>query len=165
MSLKTKLQEDLRKNLKEGNSLAVSVLRLLIAAILNKEKEKRYKLVKSAGVKETELAKESELTDEEIIAVISSEIKKRKEAIAEYERGKREELAEKEEKEIEVLKKYLPEQLSEEEIKKIIKQAIKKAGAKELKDMARVMAEIMPKVRGRADGSLVSKIVKDSLSS
>lgn len=163
MSLKTKLQEDLRKNLKGGDILAVSVFRLLSAAIFNKEKEKRYKLAKSSELKEEELAKESELTDEEILEVISSEIKKRKEAILEFEKGKREDLVKKEKAEMEILKRYLPEQLSEEEIKKIAEEAIKKIGAKEIKDIGKVMAELMPKVKGRADGSLVSKIVKEIL--
>jgi uncharacterized protein YqeY len=73
-------------------------------------------------------------------------------------------LAEKEKKEIEVLKKYLPEQLSGEEIKKIAEEAIKKTEAKEMKDMGKVMAELMPQVKGRADGATVSKIVKELLS-
>lgn len=160
--LKVKIQEDLKKGMKEKNELAVSVLRLVLAAVLNKEKEKRYRLSK-AGAKEEDLAKESELTDEEIIEVISSEGKKRKEAILEYEKGKRQDLAEKEKKELEILKKYLPEQISEEEIKKIAEEAVKKVGAKEPKDMGRVMAELMPKVKGKADGGSVSKIVKDLL--
>lgn len=81
-----------------------------------------------------------------------------------YEQGKRPELAEREKKEIEVLKKYLPKQLSSEELKKIVKESIEKTGAKEMKDMGKVMADINPKIRGRADGGDVSKIVKELLS-
>jgi len=162
--VKTKIREDLRKGLKEKNALRVSVLRLLLAAIFNKEKEKRYKLAKSQQLKEAELAKESELTDDEIIEVVSSEIKKRREAILEYERGKREDLAEKEKKEAEILKKYLPEQLSEEEIQKLVKEVINKIGAKELKDIGKVMKEVMPKVKGRAEGGLISQSIKKLLS-
>jgi len=113
--------------------------------------------------KEEEIEKESQLTDQEIIDVISSEIKKRKEAILEFEKGKREDLAEKEKAEIGILQKYLPEQLSEEDLKKLAKEAIDKVGAKESKDMGKVMAELMPQVKGRAEGSEVNRIVKKLL--
>lgn len=164
MSLKSQLQEDLESALKEKREIEISVLRMLKAAIFNKEKEKRYKLTKQKPeLTEEELVKDSQLTDEEVIEVVSSEIKKRKEAILEYEKGKREDLVEKEKKELAILEKYLPEQLSEEEIKKLAKEAIEKTGAKEPKDMGKVMAELMPKVKGKAEGGLVSKIVKELL--
>lgn len=176
-SLKEKIKEDFKKALKENKEIEVSTLRLLNAAILNKEKEKRYKLSKEKSeLEEKDLEKESQLTDEEVLEVISSEAKKRKEAIVEYEKGKREDLAAKEKQELEILENYLPEQLSEEEIKKFVQEAIEKTGAKEMKDYnpptalqgkniyGKVMAELMPKVKGRADGSLVSKVVKDVLS-
>lgn len=155
MELKKRIQQDLNSALKEKRELEVSVLRQLLAAILNKEKEKRFKIKEEKDV---------QLTDEEVIEVISSEAKKRREAIELYVRGSRPELAEKEKKELEILQRYLPEQLSEEEIKKLAKEAINKTGAKEIKDMGRAMAELMPKVKGRADGSLVGKIVKELLS-
>jgi len=164
--LKEKIRENLNSSLKEKKELATSVLRLINAAILNKEKEKRYKISKEkpAGeIKEEELEKESQLTDEEIIDVISSEIKKRKESIVLFEKGGRQDLADKEKKEAEILGKYLPEQLSEEEVKKIVEETVKKVGAKEIKDMGKVMAELMPKIKGKADGFLVSKIVKELL--
>lgn len=154
MILREKIKQDLNEAIKKKEELALSVLRLLSASILNKEKEKRYK----SGE-----AKDAPLTDEEIIDVISSETKKRKEAAELYERGGRLELAEKEKKEMEILRKYLPEQLSEEEIRKLVGQAIAKTGAKEMKDMGRVMAELMPQVKGKADGNLVSKVVKELL--
>lgn len=164
MTLKQKIQEDLKTSLKERKELEVSVLRLLNSTIINKEKEKRYKISKEKpDLKEKELEKESQLTDEEVIEVVSSEIKKRKEAILEFQKGKREDLVAKEKQELEILEKYLPEQLSEEEIKKLAKEAIEKTGAKEPKEMGKVMAELMPKLKGRADGSLVSKIVKELL--
>ena len=152
--MKQKIQEDLNSVLKEKKELEVSVLRMLLAAILNKEKEKRFKSGK---------AEEVPLTDEELIEVIFSEIKKRKEAAGLYEKGGRQELAEKEKKEAAILQPYLPAQLSEEELKKLAKEAIEKTGAKEQKDMSRVMQELMSKVKGKADGSLVSKIVKEIL--
>jgi len=173
MSLKEKIQEDLKISLKEKRELEVSVLRMLKAAIFNKEKEKRYKFTRQnpaerdlgglSKEKQEKLEKESALTDEEIIEVIYSEIKKRKEAIDLYEKGNRPELAGKEKKEVEILQSYLPEELSEEEIKKIAEEAIGKTGAKEIKDMGKVMGIITPQVKGKADMSLVSKIVKESL--
>jgi len=165
MSLKEKIIQDLSSATKEKKETEVSVLRQLSAAILNKEKEKRFKLTKEKpDISEKDLEKESQLgTDEEIVEVIFSEAKKRKEAILEFEKGERQDLAEKEKKELEILQKYLPEQLSEEEIKKLVKEVIKKVGAKEIKDTGKVMAEMMPQVKGRADGNLVSKVVKELL--
>jgi uncharacterized protein YqeY len=162
MSLKEKIEEDLKRAMKERKEREVSVLRLLKDAIFKKEKEKRYKIF--GKVKEEKLEKESQLSDEEIIEVIFSEIKKRKEAIFEFEKGKREDLVKKEKEEIEILKKYLPEQLSEKEIEKLAKEIIEKVGAKDVKDMGKVMKELMPKVKGRADGALVPKIVRELLS-
>jgi hypothetical protein len=164
--VKAKIQKDLKGRLKERDELAVSVLRLLLAAIFNREKEKRYQLSKKKpDLTPEELEKESQLVDEEVIEVISSEIKKRKEAILEFEKGKRLDLVKKEKKEVEILERYLPEQLSEEEIRKLVKETIEKIGAKEIKEMGKVMAELMPKLKGRAEGSLVSKIVKELLGS
>ncbi|MDD2696588.1 MAG: GatB/YqeY domain-containing protein [Candidatus Pacebacteria bacterium] len=164
MNSKERIHQDLNAVLKGRKELETSVLRQLLAAVLNKEKEKRYKISKekpdAGGV---ELDKECQLTDEEVMDVISSEIKKRKESIELFERGGRQELADKEKKEAEILGKYLPEQLPEEEVKKIVEEAIAKVGAKEIKDMGRVMSELMPKVKGRAEGTLVSKIVKELL--
>jgi len=161
MELSEQIQADLKNFLKTGKTFEVGVLRMAIAALHNREIEKRIKLSKSEPLEK--LDELSKLSEEEVIATISSEIKKRREAIIEYEKGKRQDLADREKKEIEILQKYLPEQLSEEEIKKLAKEAIKKIGAEEPKDMGKVMAELMPKVKGKADGSLVSKIVKDFL--
>lgn len=164
--LKEQIRKDLNSALKEKKELEVSVLRLLRAAIFNKEKAKRYKISKEKPeAKKEEIEKESELTNEEVMEVISSEIKKRKETILEFEKGKREDLAKKEKEEIEILQKYLPEQLSEDEIKKLAKETIEKIGVKEIKDLGKVMAELMPKVKGRAEGSLISRIVKEFLTS
>ncbi|KKT16411.1 MAG: hypothetical protein A2654_00135 [Candidatus Nealsonbacteria bacterium RIFCSPHIGHO2_01_FULL_43_31] len=154
MALKQQIQGDLTESVMDKEELRSSVLRLLLAAILNKEKEKRYKLKEDKDVP---------LIDEEIIDVILSEIKKRREAIELYEKGGRHELADKEKKEAVMLQKYLPEQMPEEELGKIVKEAIKKVGAKEQKDMGKVMQELMPKTKGKADASLISKIVKELL--
>ena len=154
--LKEKIQADLKDSMKQKEELSLSVLRMLSAAILNKEKEKRFKSGKAEDIV---------LADEEILEVISTEIKKRKEALTVYEQGGRKELSEKEKKEAEILQKYLPEQLSEEELRKLVKAAIAKTGAKEQKDMGKVMQELMPEVKGKADVSLVSKVVKELLTS
>jgi len=162
--LKEKIQEDLKLALREKREIELSALRMLISAINNKEIEKRTKIWKEKPeLRPQELKKESILTDDEILEVVSSEIKKRKEAILEFEKGKREDLVKKEKAEMEILQKYLPEQLSEDEIKKLVKEVIEKTGAKEIKDIGKVMAELMPKIKGKAEGGLVSKIVKESL--
>jgi hypothetical protein len=162
--LKQQIQSDATEALKSRDQLKSGTLRMLLAAIVSREKEKRYKISKQKPeMPEQELIKESELTAQEIIEVILSEIKKRKDAIALYEKGRRQELAEKEKKEIEILKKYLPEQLSEEELQKIVKEAIEKTGASSMKDMGKIMAEVMPKIKGKADGSSISKVVKELL--
>ena len=114
------------------------------------------------------MSKESELTDEQIIEVVFSEIKKRKDAAVLYEKGNRPELADIEKKEIEILKKYLPEQLSKEELKKIVQESINRVGGPEgrpeIKDMGKIMADLMPKIKGKADGGEISKIIKEILS-
>lgn len=163
--LKEKLRQDLKEALKEKREVEVSTLRLVLAAIFNREKEKRYKISKKEpDLTEDELIKKSQLTDEEIIELLFSEVKKRREAILEFEKGKREDLVQQSKKEIEILQKYLPKQLSEAEIKKEAMAVIEEIGAKALKDMGRVMANLMPKLKGKAEGSIVSKIVKDLLS-
>ena len=164
MSIKEKVQQELNTAVKEKKEIETLVLRQLLAAVLNKEKEKRFKISKEKPeISEKDLKKESQLTDQETIEVISSEVKKRKEAIVEFEKGERPELAEKEKKELGILEKYLPEQLSEEEIKDLAKKAVEKLEAKELKDLGKVMAELMPQVKGKADGNLVGKIVRELL--
>ena len=153
--LKHQIQQNSTEALKSGNQFDLGVLRMLLAAILTKEKDKKYK---------EKIEGEAQLTDEQVLEVISAEIKKRKDAIVLYEQGNRPELADREKKEVEVLKKYLPEQLSPEELKKIVAESIAKTGAKEMKDMGKVMADLNPKIKGKADGGEASKIVKELLS-
>ena len=173
--LKNKIQLDATKSLKQGDQELSGVLRLVLAAITSKEKEKRYKIFSlremsrrdtkdDADKSEEDLIKKSELSDDEVIDTISSEIKKRKDAIVLYEKGNRPELAQKEKKEIEVLQKYLPEQLSLEELKRLVQESVSKVGAKEVKDIGKVMADLIPKVKGRADNTEVSRIIKELLS-
>ena len=163
--LKQQLQDDTKSAMKDSNQEVVGVLRMAVSAIGAKEKEKRYKASKEKpDISEEELIKQSQLSDDEIIGVLSSEIKKRKDAIVLYQQGNRPELADKEKKEIEVLQKYLPDQLSETEVKKLIEESIAKVGAKEMKDMGKIMADLAPKVKGKADNAQISNIIKGILS-
>ncbi len=162
--LKQKIQSDIKESMKAKDSVSVMVLRMTVAAINAKQTEERYKISKDAPEKTEEvLIAESELSDDEIIGVLASEIKKRKDAIVLYEQGGRPELAELEKNEITILQKYLPEQLSADEIKKLVEEAVASTGAKEMRDMGKVMAELNPKIKGRADGKVVSDMVKELL--
>ena len=162
--LKEQILQNLNVAVKEKKDVEVLVLRQILATVLNKEKEKRFKKSKEKpDLSGQEMEKESLLTEEEVLEVVSYEAKKRRESIVEFEKGGRNDLVEKEKIELTIIETYLPEQLSEEEIRKLVKEAVEKTGAKEQKDMGRVMAELMPKTKGKTDGSLVSKIVKESI--
>lgn len=160
--LREKINSDIKQAMIAKQELLLLVLRGVNAAIKNKEIEKRTKLVKTEKdlIKVDELCK---LNDEEIIDVISSEAKKRKDSIFEFGKGNRPDLVEKEQKELEILKQYLPEQMPEDAVREIIKKAVEETGAVGPKDTGKVMAKIMPQVKGKADGSLVSKIVGELL--
>jgi len=162
MSLKEKIQADIKKAMQDKDALKVSVLRMAMANILNKEKEKRAKLNK-AGEEESKLDELSKLTDEEVMEVISSEAKKRKDSIEQYRKGNREDLAEQEEKELSILNSYLPEQMDEEEIRKIVKQKIEELGVSTLQETGKVMGAVMPQLKGKADGNVINKIVQEEL--
>lgn len=162
--IKQQLQSDMKEAMKQGNSKTVEVLRMALASINAREKEKRYKLSKDfPGLDEKGLLQKSALEDGEVINVLSSEIKKRKDAILLYEQGGRFELAVGEKGEIAILQPYLPEQLSEDDLKKRIEASIEKIGATQIKDMGKVMADLMPSIQGRADSTVVSGIVKSLL--
>ena len=161
MTLWEKINSDFKEAYKAKDETLVSTLRLLLAAIKNKEVEKRTKLSKSEPIEKLEEL--SKLSDEEIISVVFSEVKRRKEAAEQYKQGGREELARKEEQEMKILSFYMPEQLGEEEIKKLVQEAIKKTGASGLPDLGKVMGALMPQVKGKADGNLVNKIVREEL--
>ena len=164
--LKEQIQKDINEAAKNKEELRLQVLRMLSAAILNREKEKRYKISKEKqGAPEEDLARASWLIEEGVLETLFSEVKKRKEAIIEFKKGNREDLVKKEEMELEILRKYLPEQLSEEEIKRLAKEAIAKVGAKEPKDIGRAIAELMPRIKGKAEGGDVSRIIKELLAS
>jgi uncharacterized protein len=147
MSLKEKLQEDWKTALKSKDRFKTTVISLAKAAILQAEK-----------------VDNSTLDDEAIIAIIAREVKQRREANLEFEKGNRQDLVEQNNKEIEILLEYLPQQLSSQEIADIIKDAVKETGATSAREMGKVMSAIKPKVKGRADGKLVSDLVKQILS-
>lgn len=149
--LHQKINDDQKEVMKAGKDFEVGVLRMLLSVLHNKEIEKKGK------------GQESNLTDEEVIEVLAREAKKRDEAAEMYVKGGRQELADKEKSEAEIIKKYLPEQLSEEETTKFIEQALAKTGAKEIKDLGRVMAELMKDIKGRADTKMASEIVRKKL--
>ena len=146
MSLHDDIVHDLTKALKEQNKETLSVLRGLKSAIKNRQVSLRQ-----------------ELTDEQIMEVIGSEIKKRREAIEKFHQGSRQDLVEKEETEIKILSTYLPPQLSADEIKEIIMQVIEELSASNPKDLGRVMKSAMPKMAGRAEGREVNRIAQELL--
>ncbi|MBI5191958.1 MAG: GatB/YqeY domain-containing protein [Nitrospirae bacterium] len=148
MSLLDRLSTELKESLKAGNQIKLSVIRLLKSSIKNKEIEKM-----------------SPLTDEEIIGVISSAVKQRREAIEQFKKGNREDLVQKETSEIEILQTFLPQQLSDEEIMNEVRTVINEAGASSPKDMGKVMKILIPRIKGRADGTKVSTIVKELMES
>lgn len=150
--LKQRINDDVKVAMKRGDTQRRLTLSLLQSAIKNKELQKRAKS-----------GKEEELNDEEILDVITSEAKKRKESIESYEKGGREEMARKERDELNVLMQYMPEQMSEDEIRTEAKKAIAEAGAKDIKEIGRVLGVLMPKLKGKAEGSVVSRIVKEEL--
>lgn len=160
--LKEKLKEDVKSALKAGDIGRRTTLSTLLSAVKNKELEKRSKLAKS-GTPADQLDSSSELTDEEIIEVLGSEIKKRRESAEIYINAARPELAEQEKAEAEMLSAYMPEQLSEEVIREKVREAIKATGAAGPKDMGKVIGQVMSAVKGQADGQVVSRIVKEEL--
>jgi len=162
MPLKDKISADFIAATKAGNKEKRGILSMLLAAIKNSEIEKRSKAGKTEEGKSLEEI--GRLADDEIISVISREIKQRKDSVDQYKAGNRLDLAEKEEKEIKVLTEYLPAQMPEEEIRQLVKAAIAKTKAASVKEMGKVMGAIMADVKGKADGTLVSKIVKEELS-
>lgn len=149
MDLDLKIKEDLRSALKSKETEKLSVLRMLASSMKNKQIEKK---------------KRDKLSDKEIQEVVFKEVKQRKDSISEYKKGNREDLAQKEQKEIEILNGYLSKQMSNADILNAVEKAIKSTSASSPSDMGKVMSKLMPEVKGKADGAVVSKIVKEKLS-
>ena len=154
--LQQQINNDLRQAMRNKETEIVSVLRMVVSAIKNKEIAVR----KGENVC---------LADEQIIEVLTSEMKKRKDSIIAYEQGDRQDLADKEEKEIKIIEKYLPKQMSDEEIENVVKEIVGTHGvgtygnASVQKDFGKVMGQVMARVKGKADGGRVSEVVKKVL--
>lgn len=144
--MRNKLLSDLTSAMKSQDKETLSVLRMVKGAIQLEEINKKH-----------------ELTDDEFIAVISKQIKTRKESILEFEKAGRNDLIDKTSKEVEILNKYMPEQLSEEEVLKVIDEAFNEVNPKAQSDMGRLMGYVNPKLKGKADMSFVSKTIKERL--
>lgn len=146
MNLKDQLFQDLKVAMKAGDKTRLGVIRLL-----------------RAKIGEMEIAKKRDLTDDELLSVLTSAVKQRKESISQYEQGNRQDLVEKEQAELEIIQKYLPEQLSEDKVKSIIADAIAETGAQSMQDLGQVMKIVMGRVKGQADGKMVNQLVRESL--
>ncbi len=146
MDLKTKLADDLTNAMKQREMVKVSTLRLLISAIRNKEIEKK-----------------KDLAEGDVLEVIQSEAKRRKESIEQYKNANRADLADKEETERKVLAAYLPEEMSEAQLKDIVQKTLQEVSAKGPQDMGKIMAALMPKIKGRVDGKQAQQVVQQLL--
>ena len=135
-------------------------------AMRNKDRMKKnvITMVRS-DIKQLEVDKRADVLDEDIIDIITKQVKQRKDALEEFEKAQRQEAIEETKEEIHILSTYLPEQLSKDEVEDIVKGAIKETNASSMKDMGKVMAAVMPKVKGKADGKIVNEVVKECLQS
>jgi len=147
--MKQQLRDELKKAMLARDAVKTSVLRMLLSAI-------QYFEIKKGGAG-------YEATDEDVLIVIAKEAKQHKDSIEQFSAGGRQDLVDKEKKELEILQAYLPAQMGEEEIRKLVIDAIKQTGASSPNDMGKVMGALMSKVKGKADGGLVSKIVREKL--
>jgi len=145
-SLSEQLFEEQKEATRARDRFRLSVIRMLRAELQN-----------------SAIAKKAPLDAEEELAVLTREVKKRQESLGDYKKANRQELLDDLEREIEILKKYLPEQLSEEELEKIVGEAIAETGAETKRDMGKVMGLLMPRVKGKADGSIVRRMVEEKL--
>ncbi len=147
MSLEERLVEEMKQAMKSNDKLRLSTIRMIRSGLKNKEIELRKKL-----------------EDEEIERVIQVMVRKGEESVEQFQTGGRTDLVEKEKKEIEILKSFLPQPLGREEILKIIDQSIQETQATSPKDIGKVMKSVMPKIGGKADGKLINQLVKEKLS-
>jgi uncharacterized protein YqeY len=146
MQLKGEIQDAVKAAMKSRDSTTLSTLRMLLAAVHNEEINRRR-----------------ELSDEEIRKTVGTLCKQRQESIALFRQGGRAELATQEEAELEILRRYLPQPLSEDELRSLLTESIRQVGASGLQDLGKVMKDVMPKVSGRSDGKRVNEIAKELL--
>lgn len=147
MSLLKQLQSDMITAMKDRDKDTLAVVRMLKAAVQNAQIEAGH-----------------DLTPDEEVAVMSREYKQRKESLAEFQKAGRQDLIDKTNNELKVVEKYLPKQLSADDVKKIVSETVQEVGAASMKDFGKVMGAVMPKVKGQADGKLVNQAVKETLS-
>ncbi len=147
MSIKEQLKSDMKDAMRAKDKIKLSTIRMIMSLVKNAEIEKR-----------------GELTDEEVVSLLQKYAKQRRESIEMYEKGGRQDLVDKEKSELLIVESYLPEQLDENEIKNIVKSVIAEVGASSVRDMGKVMQAVMPKLKGRADGSIVNRVVRELLS-
>lgn len=145
---KKEINEQLKLAIKNKDTVRLNVLKLLKTELTNEEVKNERK----------------ELTESQVIQVIQRSVKRRKEAIEEFRKVGQDDRVAEEEAELKILTEFLPEQLTSQEVERIVDETIREVGAETLKDMGRVMSAVMPKVRGRADGKIVSEIVRNRLS-
>src|SRR4030043_1183991 len=147
MGLEERLVEEMKHAMKSNDKLRLSTIRMIRSAVKNKEIEQR-----------------SQLTDESIAKVIQGLVRKGEESVEQFRAGGRMDLVEKEEKEIEILKSFLPQPISREEILRTIDQSMEETQASSLKDLGKVMKSVIPKLGGKADGKLINQLVRERLS-
>ena len=146
MTLKEKLLSEMREAMKSKDSLKLGTIRSVISAVKNQEIDLR-----------------KDLDEEEILAIVSREVKKRKEAASLYEKGKRPELKDKEIQEMEILQTYLPKQVSEEVLRQRIQEVITETGAEGMKDFGKIMKTLVPEFKGKADNALIKELTNEYL--
>ena len=151
MSIKDQIMADLKQAMKNKEQDKLRVLRSIKSKLLEREISERKE-------------GEASLSDEQTIEVLMKAAKQRKESIEQFEKGDRNDLADAEKAELEIIDSYLPEMLSEEEVRYIARDKIEELGAKDMSDMGQVMGALMQELKGKAEGSVVSKVVKDELS-
>lgn len=146
MSLSERLNDDMKQAMRDKDKFKLTVIRIIRSAIKNVEIDQR-----------------KELTDDEVLTILNREVKQRRDSLQDFEKAGRDDLVEKINLELAIISEYLPQQLSEEEIKSIVQQTIQEVGASTKAEIGKVMGALMPKVKGRADGKIVNQIVQQSL--
>ena len=145
--LKSLIKTQVTISMKDGDKFRTTVLRMILAEI-----------------QKIEIEEKSDLNELQITSILEKMIKQRNDAISQFEQAKRQELADKEKKEIEIIKEFLPEQMSDDEVSELVSKIISEVGAQDMKDMGKVMGSLKPLIAGKADAGAVSQLVKKALS-
>lgn len=144
--LKQQIEQQIKDAMKSGNQMLVDTLRFLLSAVKNEE-----------------IAKQKEVEDEDVIAVVQKQIKQHRESIEAYQKAGRIELEQKERAELDILNKFLPQQMTEDEVKKIVSEVVSSLSEGDRNNFGKLMSAVMPKVKGKTDGTVVAKLVKEVL--